>query len=92
MKVSPLSSCSLEIVEMSQDAGRETIGEMMAGIEVELIHQVGIEVSIGMHTVNALRLEELDVDLARRALVAIAYARSTLAHLNALHPGTWDKG
>ena len=59
---------------------------MDCAIYIHFLFQVAVDISIGAHAVDTLRLDVLHIDLTCDALIAVFHARRALAHLNALHP------
>ena len=76
----------LSVFEVQQNARRKPIVQMDAAVNVDLLLQFVVQISVGAQAVRALRLEVLHVDLSRDALVAVLHAGCPLAHLNALNP------
>ena len=76
----------LSVFEVQQNARRKPIVQMDAAVNVDLLFQFIVQISVGAQAVRALRLEVLHVDLSRDTLVAVLHARGPLAHLNALNP------
>ena len=77
---------ALAVLEMQQGTRGKTVGKVDASVQVHFLLEIAVKVGICPHSVHALRLEILHIDLPCGALESVLHARSPFADLDALHP------